>query len=170
MGFFRDARGTAAIEFAGAATVLVTLLANAVDFNDYEYRNMQVADAAQIGAQTVWQTCNSASLLPATQNCSGLNAAVTTAIHSTALGSRVSLSPGYPTEGYYCVNSSGALQLVGSLSKPSDCSAAGSASTSPGDYVQISVTASYAPLFSGLSIVGKWGVTSISAVSWMRLQ
>jgi hypothetical protein len=132
---------------------------------------MQVADAAQIGAQTAWQTCNSASLLPATQNCSGLSAAITTAIQSTALGSRVSLSPGHPAEGYYCVSASGALQSVGSLSnKPSDCSAVGSASTSPGDYVQINVTASYAPLFPGLTVVGNWGVTSLSAVSWMRLQ
>jgi Flp pilus assembly protein TadG len=171
MRLFHDAHGTAAIEFAAAATLLVGLLANALDFNDYEYRSMQVADAAQVGAQTAWQMCNSASLLPATQNCSGLNAAITTAIQSTALGSRVSLSAGYPVEGYYCVNSSGALQSVGSLSsKPANCSAAGNANTSPGDYVQISVTASYAPLFPGLSVVGSWGVTSLSAISWMRLQ
>jgi Flp pilus assembly protein TadG len=171
MRFLRDARGTSAIEFAGAATILVGILANAVDFNDYEYRSMQVADAAQVGAQTAWQRCNSTSSLPATQNCSGLNAAVTTAIQSTALGSRVSLSTGYPAEGYYCVNASGALQSVGSLSsKPSDCSAAGNAATSPGDYVQIGVTAPYTPLFPGLTVVGNWGVTSLSAVGWMRLQ
>lgn len=171
MRLFRDKRGTAAIEFAAAATLLVGLLVNAVDFNDYEYRNMQVADAAQVAAQTAWQTCNSASLLPATENCSGLSAAITTAIQSTALGSRVSLSAGYPVEGYYCVNASGALQSVGSLSsKPANCSAAGNASTSPGDYIQISVTAAYAPLFPGLSVVGKWDVSSLTAVSWMRLQ
>lgn len=171
MRFLRDARGTSAIEFAGAATILVGILTNAVDFNDYEYRSMQVADAAQVGAQTAWKNCNSASSLPATQNCSGLNAAVTTAIQSTALGSRVALSTGYPAEGYYCVNASGALQSVGSLSsKPSDCSAAGNAATSPGDYVQIRVTAPYTPLFPGLTVVGNWGVTSLSAVSWMRLQ
>lgn len=171
MRFLRDARGTSAIEFAAAATFLVGILVNAIDFNDYEYRSMQVADAAQVGAQTAWRQCNSGSSLPATQNCSGLNAAVTTAIQSTALGSRVSLSTGYPAEGYYCVNASGALQSVGSLSsKPSDCSAAGNAATSPGDYVQIGVTAPYTPLFPGLSVVGSWGVTSLSAVGWMRLQ
>lgn len=171
MRFLRDIRGTAAIEFAGAATLLVALLANAVDFNDYEYRRMQVVDAAQVGAQTAWQKCNSASLLPATENCSGLSSAITTAIQSTALGSRVSLSAGYPMEGYYCVNASGALQSVGSLSnKPSDCSSAGNAAMSPGDYVQLQVTAPYAPLFPGLTVVGKWGLTSLSAVSWMRLQ
>jgi Flp pilus assembly protein TadG len=177
--FFRqDISGTAAIEFAGAAMLLVVCLANAVDFSVYEYRTMQVQDAAQIGAQTAWQTCNTSNLLPATQNCTtsngaamNLNAAVTTAIQSTALGSRVSLSSGYPAEAYYCVNSSGALQSVGSLSsKPANCSAAGNANTSPGDYLQIGVTATYAPLFPGFTVVGLWGVSSLSAVSWMRLQ
>jgi Flp pilus assembly protein TadG len=171
MRFFHDTRGVAAIEFAGAATLLVALLANAVDFNDYEYRRMPVADAAQVGAQTAWQLCNSASLLPATKNCSGLNAAITTAAQSTALGSRVSLSAGYPAEGYYCVNASGALQSVGSLSsKPSDCTSVGNAAMAPGDYVQIRVSAPYTPLFPGLTVVGSWGLTSLSAVSWMRLQ
>jgi Flp pilus assembly protein TadG len=99
MRFLRDTRGTSAIEFAAAATLLIALLTNALDFNDYEYRSMQVADAAQVGAQNAWKKCNSASSLPATQNCSGLNATVTTAIQSTALGSRVSLVPGYPEEG-----------------------------------------------------------------------
>lgn len=171
MQFLRDTRGTSAIEFAAAATLLVGVLANAIDFNDYEYRSMQVADAAQVGAQSAWKTCASSSSLPATQNCSGLNAAITTAIQSTALGSRVSLAAGYPREGYYCVNASGALQSVGSLSsKPSNCSAAGNAATSPGDYVQIQVTAQYTSLFPGLTVVGKWGASSLSSVSWMRLQ
>jgi hypothetical protein len=167
----RDTRGTAAIEFAAAAMLLVACLGNAVDFSVYEYRGMQVADAAQIGAQTAWQTCYSPSMLPATQNCTGLDAAVTTAIQSTALGSRVTLAQGYPAEGFYCVNASGVLQSVGSLSsKPADCSAAGEAATSPGDYVQIGVTLPYEPLFPGLTVVGRWGVSSLSAVSWMRLQ
>jgi hypothetical protein len=166
-----ETSGTAAIEFAAAAMLLVVCLANAVDFSVYEYRGMQVADAAQIGAQTAWQTCYSPSMLPATQNCPGLDAAVTTAVQSTALGSRVSLSKGYPAEGYYCVNASGVLQSVGSLtSKPANCSAAGNASTSPGDYVQIGVTSPYAPLFPGLTVVGRWDVSSLSAVGWMRLQ
>ena len=157
---------------------LVVCLANAIDLSVYEYRTMQVEDAAQIGAQTALQTCNAPSLLPATRNCAtsngaaaNLNDAVTTAIQSTGLGTGVSLSAGYPAEAYYCVNSSGALQSVGSLSsKPADCSAAGDASTSPGDYVQIGVTASYAPLFPAFTVVGLWGVSSLTAVSWMRLQ
>ena len=86
--FFRqDTSGTAAIEFAGAAMFLVVCLANAIDLSVYEYRTMQVEDAAQIGAQTALQTCNAPSLLPATRNCAtsngaaaNLNDAVTTAI------------------------------------------------------------------------------------------
>jgi hypothetical protein len=169
--FCLDEKGTSAVEFAGAALIIAGFLANAADFTVYEYRGMEIANAAQIGAQTAWQTCYSASMLPATQNCSGLNNAVTAAVQSTGLGSAISISSGYPAEGYYCVNSSGVLQAVGSLSsKPSNCSAAGNVNTSPGDYVQIGVTASYAPLFPGFTVVGRWGVTSLNAVSWMRLQ
>jgi TadE-like protein len=176
--FGRDDRGTAAIEFATVAMILVTILGNAVDFGIYEYRTMQVQEAAQAGAQTAWSVfyslppvCSAPAMLPATQNCSDLTAAITTAVQSTSLGDRAALASGYPAEGYYCVNSSGVLQSVGSLSsKPSDCSAAGSATTSPGDYIQIAVTTPYSSIFPGFSVVGLWGVTSISATSWMRLE
>ena len=177
-GFVRDDRGTAAIEFAAVSTLLVVILGNAVDFGVYQYQSMQVEEAAQVGAQTAWKTCNTTNLLPATQNCTtsngaaaNLNAAVTTAIQSIALGTRATLASGYPAEGYYCVNSSGALELVGSLSsKPTDCSAAGNANASPGDYVQIAVTAAYSPIFPGFSVIGLRGLTSISSTSWMRLE
>jgi len=166
----RDTRGTAAIEFAGAATLLVAGLLNAVDMGFYEYRRMEVENAAQVGAQAAWKTCYDPSyMLPATQNCSGLTNAITTAIQSTSLGTAVSLASGYPTEGYYCVNSAGALQSVGSLSnKPANCSAVGNSNTSPGDYIQVGVTFSYAPLFPG-TVMSVWGITSISMTSWMRL-
>ena len=79
----------------------------------------------KVGAQTAWKTCNTTNLLPATQNCTtsngaaaNLNAAVTTAIQSTSLGTLATLASGYPAEGYYCVNSSGALESVG---KQADC-------------------------------------------------
>jgi Flp pilus assembly protein TadG len=132
LNLIRDERGLAAVEFAVVAMLLVVILGNAVDFGVYQYRTMQVQEAAQVGGQTAWSVCNTPSLLPATQNCSGLNAAVTTAIQSTSLGTRAALASGYPAEGYYCVNASAALQSVGTLSsKPTDCSAVGNASTSP---------------------------------------
>jgi Flp pilus assembly protein TadG len=165
-----DARGTAAIEFAGAAMLLVVGLLNAVDLSYYEYRRMEVENAAEAGAQAAWSTCNDPStMLPAIQNCSGLNAAITAAIQSTSLGSAVSLASGYPAEGYYCVSSSNALQSVGALSsKPANCSAAGNPNASPGDYIQVGVTFSYAPLF-GITVMSAWGISSITMTSWMRL-
>jgi Flp pilus assembly protein TadG len=166
----RDARGTAAIEFAGAGLLLALGLLNAVDFGYYMYQRMEVENAAQVGAQAAWKICSQMSMLPATQNCSGLNTAITTAVRSTTLGSSVNLASGYPTEGYYCANASNQMQLVGSVtsSEPTDCSAAGNANTSPGDYLQIRVTFAYAPMF-GITVMGLSGITSISTTSWMRL-
>jgi len=165
--FRHDARATAAIEFAGSAMFLVMGLLNA---SYYMYQRMEVENAAHAGAQAAWKTCyDQSSMLPATQNCSGLNSAITTAIQSTSLGTSVSLASGYPTEGYYCVNASGTLQSVGSLSsKPSDCSAVGSSTTSPGDYIQVQVTYGYSPMFA-ISVMGVSGITSISMTSWMLL-
>jgi Flp pilus assembly protein TadG len=166
----RDTQATAAIEFAGAAMLLVVLLLNAVDLSYYEYRRMEVENAAQAGAQAAWSTCNDpTTMLPAMQNCANLNTAITTAIQSTSLGAAVSLASGYPQEGYYCAGASNTLQSVGSLSsKPADCSAAGNPNASPGDYIQVRVTLAYAPLF-GISVMSAWGISSISMTSWMRL-
>jgi Flp pilus assembly protein TadG len=169
--FCEDRRGVAAVEFAIAAMFLVLGLLNAVDVGYYTYQRMEVENAAQVGAQTAWKTCNDPTyMLPATQNCSGLNAAITAAIQSTSLGTAVTLQSGYPQEGYYCANSSGVLQSVGSLaSKPANCSAAGDATVAPGDYLKVGVTVSYAPLFPGITVMSAWGVSSITMTSWMRL-
>src|SRR5579863_4155912 len=143
--FCRDSRGMAAVEFSVAAMMLAVGVLNAVDLGRYEYERMEVENAAQAGAQAAWKTCyDTSSMLPATVNCTGLNNAITAAIQGTSLGTAISLASGYPTEGYYCVNSSGALQSVGSLSnKPANCSDAGNSSASPGDYIQVGVTYPY---------------------------
>ncbi len=169
--FCRDSRGTAAIEFGAAAMVLSVGILNAVDVGVYAYERMEVDNAAQVGAQAAWKTCYDTSyMLPATENCAGLNAAITAAIQSTSLGTSVSLASGYPAEGYYCVNASGVLQSVGSLSnRPTNCSAAGNSNVSPGDYLQVGVTYAYAPLFHGITVMGASGISSISMTSWMRL-
>jgi Flp pilus assembly protein TadG len=173
-----DASGVAALEFALVGMFLVVGLLNAIDVGYYTYQRMTVENAAQAGAQAAWKNCNDpSSMLPATQNCTtangaalNLNDAITAAIQSSSLGTAVSLVSGYPTEGYYCVNTSGALQSVGGLSnKPSDCSAAGSSGISPGDYIQVDVTYSYTPLFPGISVMGASGITAISMTAWMRL-
>src|SRR5919109_198 len=158
----RDARASAAIEFAGTAALLSVGLLNAVDVGLYMYKRMQVENAAQVGAQAAWKTCTQ-SQLPATQKCSALNTALTSAIHSTSLGTAVGLESGYPTEGYYCVNGSNALQSVGSLSsRPANCAAAGNSAATPGDYIQVRVNYSYAPLFPGITVMSAMGISSIT--------
>lgn len=169
--FAAAAQGLAGVEFALTSLLLALGLMNAVDLGYYIYRRMEVEHAADVGVQAAWKTCSDqSSMLPATQNCPGLNAAVTSAIQSTSLGTSVSLSSGYPAEGYYCVNASNALQYMsGVSSKPSDCSGAGKPSESPGDYLQVQVTYPYQPLFSGITVMGTLGWTSINKTSWMRL-
>jgi hypothetical protein len=169
--FPRDERGAAAIEFAAAAMLLVVGVLNGIDVGYYEYRRMEVENAAQVGAQVAWKTCyDSSSMLPATTNCGGLTDVIKSAIQTTSLGANVSLVSGYPEEGYYCIDVTGMLKSVGSLtSRPTDCSAVGDATTTPGDYLQVAVTYPYAPLFPGLSVMGAWGITSITGTSWVRL-
>jgi Flp pilus assembly protein TadG len=170
--FFRDdARGAAAVEFALVALFLVGGLINAAEVGRYEYQLLQVENAAEVGAQTAWTVCNNlATMVPATTNCTGLNSAMTTAIQSTNLGTAVTLASGYPAEGYYCVNTTThALQLVGGVtSKPANCSAAGNASIGPGDYIQVGVSFTYTPLFTGMTVMGS-SSQSIFRTSWMRL-
>ena len=166
-GFRADANGLAAVDFAITGTMLVFGLLNAVDLGYCMYRRMEVENAADVGAQIASKTCDQ-NVLPATTKCSGLSAAITSAIHSTSLGTAVSLVSGYPTEGYYRTNASNALQYVSDVSsKPSSCSAAGNASAGPADYLQVQVTAPYQALF-GVSVMGVLGWTSISTTSWMR--
>ena len=142
---------------------------NTVDVASYLYQQMEVQNAAQMGVQAAWKTCGTANL-PATTNCSGLSSAVTAAVQATSLGNSVSVASGSPSEGYYCVNSSGALVYVSNVSsKPSDCSSAGNASATPGDYVQVQTSYTYTPLFTGFTIGGALP-TSITSSSLMRLQ
>lgn len=164
-----DSRGTSAVEFALVAGFLIVALFNAVDLGRYYYLRMEAENAAQTAAQAAWQACDTAHL-PATTNCSGLNAAMTAGVQSTSLGASVALAAGYPVEGYYCVNASGALVYVSPVSsKPADCSSVGSASDKPGDYIQVRASYSYASLFPGVSI-GDTLPTPIVATALMRLQ
>jgi Flp pilus assembly protein TadG len=150
--FQTDTQGVAAIEFALIGGVLCVAMLNVVDVAMYAYQQMQVANAAQMGAQAAWKTCDTTEL-PATTNCPGLSSAITAAIQSTSLGSKVSLTEGSPAEGYYCLNSSDSLEKVSEVSnKPSDCSAVGKSSLRPGDYIQVQVTYSYAPMFMDFTV------------------
>ncbi len=172
--FGANAWGVAGIEFALTGLVLVIGLLNAVDVGYYAYRRMEVENAAEVGAQAAWKNCTDPqnTMLPVTQNCPGLNTAITTAIQSTSLGTAVSLASGYPAEDYRCVNSSNVLQSVGSVSspKPANCAAAGNPSGTAGDYLQVGVTCQYQSLFPGpISVMSVSGVSSITKTTWMRM-
>jgi Flp pilus assembly protein TadG len=163
-----DQRGVAAIEFGFFAVFLSFALANVTDVSIYVYQRMQVENATQVAAQAALKTCS--SHLPATTNCSGLTTAVNNALGSTSLGTSVSLITGSPSEGYYCVNSSNALQFISSVSssKPADCTAAGTPSLQPGDYIQVQTTFSYTPLFGSLSVASAFA-TPITSTAMLRL-
>jgi len=163
-----DQRGVAAVEFGLFAIFLSLALVNVVDVTMYLYQRMQAENATEVAAQAAWKACDP-SQLPATINCSGLATAVQNALGSTSLGTSVALISGSPSEGYYCVNSSNALQYVSSVSsKPADCTAAGMPSLQPGDYIQVQTTFPYAPLFPGLSVSGAFP-TPINRTAIMRL-
>jgi Flp pilus assembly protein TadG len=163
-----DQSGVAAIELGIFAPLLFLALVNVVDVTIYLYQRMQVQNATQVAAQAAWKACDLPKL-PATVNCPGLTTAIQNALASTSLGTDVSLVSGSPAEGYYCVNSSNALQYVSDVtSKPLDCTAAGTPSLQPGDYIQVQSTFTYAPIFPGLSI-GSTFPTPINSTSLMRL-
>jgi Flp pilus assembly protein TadG len=164
-----DQRGVAAIEFGFFAIFLSLALVNVTDVSIYIYQRMQAENATQVAAQAALKACG--SQLPATTSCAAVLAtAVQKAVASTSLGTRVSLISGSPSEGYYCVNSSYALQYVSSVSssKPADCTAAGMPSLQPGDYIQVQTTFPYAPLFPGLSVTSIFS-TPITTTAMMRL-
>jgi Flp pilus assembly protein TadG len=163
-----DQRGIAAIEFAVFAGMISIGMLNVTDIAVYVYQRMQVEYATQAAAQAAWHTCP-LTQLPATNNCSGLNTAVQNAVKSTSLGTRITLQSGSPAEGYYCVNSSGTLQYMNDVNhKPADCSAAGSAGVAPADYIRISTTFAYAPMFPGITVTGAF-TTPITRTAMMRL-
>lgn len=163
-----DQRGVAAVEFGFFVVFLAVSLANVTDVSMYIYQRMQVENATQVAAQAAWKTCD-LSHLPATTNCPGLTTAMQNALQSTSLGTRVALVAGSPTEGYYCINTTNALQYVSDVSsKPADCTAAGMPTLQPGDYIQVQTTFSYAPLFPGLSVASGFS-SPITKTAMMRL-
>jgi hypothetical protein len=141
---------------------------------------MQVELAAQAATQGIRYSCG-VSAVPLTRNCATFNSAATTAAQSTLLASSVTVSSGYPTEGYYCVNASGDLVLVGSTATapsangpprpdPFNCNSVVAGNTgSPATYVRVSVTRTYTPVFSGISVASLLP-TPIVRTAWVRVQ
>jgi len=162
-----DQRGVAAIEFGLFAILLAGSLANVTDVSIYVYQQMQVENATEVAAQAALTTCS--NNLPATTNCPNLLTAMQQAMQSTSLGTAITLQNGSPSEGYYCVNTGGALQFVSDVSsKPADCTAAGMPALKPGDYIQVQTTFTYKSLFPGLSVASAFP-TPITRLAMMRL-
>ena len=167
----RDKAGVASVEFAFVAGVLMIALLNGLEFARWSFEKMETANAVHSATQAVWTACDT-NHLPAKTNCTGLTNAITNGLKSTSLGTAVTLSTTYPTEAYYCVNGSNALQQVAvyTAAKPSDCSAAGDATRVPGDYVAITATYAYTPLFGSPLTFGNLLPSTITASGFIRLQ
>ena len=163
-----DQRGVAAIEFGIFSIMLAASLANVADVSIYIYQRMQVENATEMAAQVALKTC--ATNLPATVNCPNLLGVMQLALRSTSLGNAVTFQNGSPSEGYYCINTSGALQYISDVSspRPADCTAAGTPSLQPGDYLQVQTTFTYISLFPGLSVANTFP-TPINRLAMMRL-
>jgi hypothetical protein len=90
-------------------------------------------------------------------------------VQSTSLGTRVTLQSGAPSEGYFCLNGSNVLQYVSDVSKQADrLLLDGSPGLQPGDYIQISTTFAYAPMFAGITVASAF-TTPITRTALMRL-
>jgi len=165
--FWRDCVGAVAVETAMISLLLVTLIAQALDFGWYVYCALQVRMAAQAAVAQAAINCNTSAKLPATVNCSGLTTAMTTAAQQVSLGTGISIAS--TTEGYYCHNTSAsnALTAKGSLaSKPADCTPY--STDKPSDFIKVQTSYTFAPLFPGLSVVSPFA-GPISATAWMRV-
>jgi Flp pilus assembly protein TadG len=167
----QDERGASALEFAIFAGILAFGLLNTADISIYIYKRMQVENATEMAAQAAWKACDpSKGYLPATLSCPNLTTVMTQAAQSTALGNQVTIATGSPQEGFYCLNDAGALQHIANatLNPPADCSSTGLPGTQPGDYIQVTTSFSYEPLFPGVTVAGVF-TTPIMKTSMMRL-
>lgn len=167
--FTRDERGVAAIEMAAVAGFFIIGAMNVTDVGRYAYLTSEVNAAAQGGAEAALVACDAAHT-PATLNCPGLTAAVTTAIQATGLGDNITLD-GKITEGYYCLDTSSTLQFAGPAdTKPTDCTGVpkAAAGATPTLYLQTPVTYTFQPVFPGLTFA-KGFTPIIKRTAWMRM-
>jgi Flp pilus assembly protein TadG len=163
--------GVSAIEFSIFASLLAFGVLNTADISIYVYKRMQLENATEMAVQAAWKACDpSKGYLPATTSCPDLTTAITNAAQSTTLGNQVSIQAGSPSEGYYCLNQSGALQFISAVTSdpPADCSITGLSGQQPADYIQITATFPYAPIFPGFTVASAF-TTPIIKTGMMRL-
>jgi Flp pilus assembly protein TadG len=181
--FGRSERGAAAAEFALWLSLLTPIVMNVIDIGFFAYQRIQVETAAHAAVNSAWHDCNPTNLTPAAPpaitTCKGVVTAVITdmqnAAQSTALGGSVGLATSDISEGYYCASGSGTLTLVTSIgtaasppsSNPTVPTCSGS-STFAGDYIVATVRYTYAPVFSGVSVLS-YLPTAVARTAYMRL-
>ena len=166
-----DQSGASALEFSIFAGLLIFGLLNTVDISVYIYKRMQLENATEMAAQAAWKACDpSQGYLPATTSRPGLTNAITGGVQSTTLGDQVAIQAGSPSEAFYCLNASGALEFVSAVTgnPPQDCSGTGNVGQAPGDYIQITATFAYTPMFPGITAANLF-TTPITKTSMMRL-
>jgi Flp pilus assembly protein TadG len=177
-GFLSDRGGAAAAELALWLTLLILPVMSVIDIGFYVFQRMQVELAAQAAVQAIRRECYDSGV-PVTQRCANVTSAATTAAQSTLLANGVTLSSGYPAEGYYCVNGSNTLVLVGSSGtvgspptkpNPYDCSGVvGGSTSSPSVYARVGVTYVYTPPFAGISVASLLQ-SPIVRTAWLRVE
>lgn len=139
--FGADRRGAAAAEFALVVMLLTIPVLNVVDLGFYAFDRMQLDNAAQMAVQAAYKVCAQPSQVPAATKCTGLSAAVTEAAASTSLGTEVQVTG--TTDVWFCVASN-----TWYASEPSS----GTCASNAVDYLKVSVSYSYTPVFSAVSV------------------
>jgi Flp pilus assembly protein TadG len=190
LDFGSDEGGASAVEFALWLILLTVPTLNVVDMGFYIFKNMQVRQSAQAGAQAVESICGYNGFVPAATNCQSSTPAlsttqITNAMQRTSLGTNVTLSAA--TEGWYCNNTSGALviakdstgtatatwNVVGgtAVTQPADCTKTITGDTdAPGDYVFVTASYNYTPMLPALSLLSVLRTSAaITQTGWMRI-
>lgn len=165
-----DVRATAGAEMALVLPIVSVLFLNVADATSYIYSKMQVDLAAQDAVGFARTMCSTPAKLPATVNCSGVQAAMQTAARATSLGSGVTL--GTAVGAWYCSNASSELVEVAAIgaTPPANCSAVLSGSTArPGEYLRVTASYTFTPLFAAVSVAASLP-SQIQRTAWIRMQ
>jgi Flp pilus assembly protein TadG len=142
LGRLRASSGTAAIEFAITAPMLLILLVGFVEIGFAAYQSMQVQDAVEAGA--VYATQNG-------WNASGIATAVTSATGASGL----TATPA-PTQFCGCPSATGITTII--------CTGTCSDGTAPGQYVQVNATLARISIFPGSGLGLPANLTATSTV------
>ncbi len=160
---YGDERAAAALEVVIWVSVLAIPILNIVDVGFYLFQKMQLEYSTQAAARAVWTKCDLV-YLPATTRCTGVNTAVTNAAQA-ASSLTTAVTASITSEGYYCQVGSSLVSTGTPLAAGTTTCANGARS---GDYVQITGSYTYTPLFRGVSVTS-YLTTPITKTVWARL-